>query len=132
MPYRKSAHLLSQGEQALWHPLQIAIKGKYGLFVKVRLADVIPCPRDRRDERRWFRAIGSYHVDFVITHLHTTAPLLVIELDDRSHRWYASKKRDDFKDAALRAAGMPVYRIAAQQAYDPLELAGTIERMIKA
>ena len=50
----------------------------------------------------------------------------------RRHRERPRKARDIFKDDVLRAAGMPVLRIRAQQAYDPLELAQTIDRMIGA
>jgi hypothetical protein len=130
LPYRRAPGLLSKGERAVWYPLFRAVKGKYRIFCKVRLADVVCCPRDHRDERRWFRKIGRYHVDFVICEPRTTAPLLVVELDDRRHRERPRKDRDDFKDAALRAAGMPVYRIRAQQAYDSTELARNIERLI--
>jgi very-short-patch-repair endonuclease len=107
-------------------PLYHAVRGKYRIFCKVRLADVVCCPRGQADERRWFKKIGRYHVDFVICDPKTTAPLLVIELDDRRHRERRAKARDEFKDAVLRAAGMPVYRLAAQQAYDVVELQETI------
>lgn len=130
LPYRKVSSLLTKGERAVWHPLYRAVKGKYRLFCKVRLADVVCCPRERRDERRWFRKIGRYHVDFVVCDPHTTAPLLVVELDDRRHLAQRQKEIDAFKDAALRAAGVPVYRIAAQRAYDPIELAQNIDRLI--
>jgi hypothetical protein len=131
MPYRRAPFLLSKGERALWHPLYHACKGRYRIFGKVRLADVVCCPDDHPDERRWFRKIGRYHVDFVICEPETTAPLLVVELDGRRH--HASprvRERDAFKDAVLRAAGVPVYRIIAQKAYDPKEIADTIERLI--
>ena len=132
MPYRRAARILSRGEKALWYPLYRAVKGRYRVFCKVRLADVVCAPQDHPQERKWFRWIGRFHVDFVIVDPHTTAPLLVIELDDRRHRERPRKARDVFKDDVLRAAGMPVLRIRAQQAYDPLELAQAIDRMIGA
>jgi hypothetical protein len=130
LPYRKVDRLMSQGEVALWHPLYLAVKGKYRLFCKVRLADVVRCPPTRPDAKRWFYKMGRFHVDFVVCEPQSTAPLLVIELDDRSHRRRASQQYDAFKDAILRSAGLPIYRIPAQQAYDPLELAQAIERLI--
>ena len=130
LPYRRSPHLLSKGERAFWYPLYRAVKGKYRLFCKVRLADVVQCPDARWDEARWFRKIGRYHVDFVICDPKTTAPLLVVELDDRSHRSARSENRDQFKAEVLAAAGMPIYRVNAQKAYDPAELGGSIQRLI--
>ncbi len=130
LPYRRAAGLLTKGERAVWHPLYRAVKGKYRLFCKVRLADIVCCPRERRDERRWFRKISRFHVDFVVCDPDSTAPLLVVELDDRRHLAPQRQEIDAFKDAALRAAGVPVYRIAAQHAYDPIDLAENIERLI--
>jgi very-short-patch-repair endonuclease len=130
LPYRRQPHLLGKGERALWYPLYRAVKGKYRLFCKVRLADVLCCPADHRQERYWFRKIGRYHVDFVVCDPDTTAPLLVVELDGQRHAQQRQQERDRFKDAALIAAGVPVYRVRAQLAYDPLELAEQIGRRI--
>ncbi len=132
MPYRRTSGILTKGERAVWPSLLHAVKGKYHLFCKVRLADVVHCPPARADERQWFRKIARYHVDFGICDLRTTIPLLVVELDDRRHRQRSCRSRDDFKDSVLQAAGMPVYRIRAQQAYNPLELTEDIERILSA
>jgi hypothetical protein len=131
-PYQRTPRLLTEGEYAFWVPLYHAVKGRYRVFCKVRLADVIQCPAERGDERRWFRKIGNYHVDFVICNPATTRPLLVIELDDRSHRIGDPRRNeiDLWKDEALRAAQMPVYRVAAGVAYDVQGLDQAIERMI--
>jgi len=131
-PYQRAPRLLTEGEYAFWVPLFHAVKGKYRIFCKVRLADVVCCPEHRKDERFWFRKIGNYHVDFVVCDPETTRPLLVIELDDRSHRDGAEQRRgfDAWKDEALRAAGVPVYRAPVREAYDVQALADVVERMI--
>lgn len=129
-PYRRRPHLLSRGERAFWHPLYHAVKGRYRIFAKVRLQDVVAAPEDRPDEWRWFRRICAYHVDFVICDPKTTRPLLVIELDDGRHQSKRRQEQDAKKDAYLAAAGMPILRVAARQAYDVRELAGEIEGMI--
>jgi hypothetical protein len=130
LPYEPVNRLLSKGERAFWYPLYRAVRGKYRIFCKVRLADVVRTGAHRKDERRWFRKISSYHVDFVICQPRTTAPLLVIELDDRSHRSKTREERDEFKEEVLAAAGLPIYRVSAQQAYDPVELGLAIDRLI--
>jgi hypothetical protein len=75
MPYRRRPHLLSKGERAFWVPLYRAVKGRYRLFCKVRLADVVAAPEDDPRERECFKRIGRFHVDFVLAHPRTTAPL---------------------------------------------------------
>ena len=131
LPYCRVQGVLSKGERAFWVPLFQAVKGKYRIFCKVRLSDVICCPSEHPEEPRWFRKIGRYHVDFVVCEPDSTYPLLVIELDDRSHRGSdRNRKLDEWKDEVLRAARLPVYRVPARKAYDVLELAQTIDRMI--
>lgn len=48
----------------MWYPLYYAVKGKYRLFCKVRLADVVECPPGRADARRWFKRITPFVKDF--------------------------------------------------------------------
>lgn len=130
LPYRPARALLSKGERAFWFPLWRAVRGRYRIFCKVRLADVVNVSPSRRDERRWFRKIGSYHLDFVICDPRTTAPLLAVELDDHSHASSRRRELDRFKDQVLADAGVPIYRVTAQQAYDPIELRENIDRLI--
>jgi hypothetical protein len=130
LPYRRVDHLLSQGERAFWNPLFRAVRGRYRLFCKVRLADIVRCPDRHREGEKQFRSIKGYHVDFVICDPKTTRPLLVVELDDRSHRSERQRELDAFKDRVLRDAGLPIHRVPAQQAYDPIEIAQNIERLL--
>jgi Protein of unknown function (DUF2726) len=127
LPYRRTSSLLSQGERAFWLPLLSAVQNRYLVFCKVRLGDIVHYP-DRFGERRWFKKISAYHLDFVLCDPITTAPLMVIELDDRSHS--SRRSRDEFKDQVLQGAGIPIYRVRAQQAYDPIELKETIQKLM--
>jgi len=128
--YRRRPHLISKGERVFWHPLYRAVRGKYRIFCKVRLLDVVEPACGRREARRLSGSIGRYHVDFVLCDPETTEPMLVIELDDRSHQSPQQTKRDRFKDEVLAVGGVPIYRVPAQQAYDPIELADEIARRI--
>ena len=96
LPYQK-VPVLTKGEKALVYPLIKAAKGNYLILCKVRLADVICCPADHGSESHWFNIISRYHVDFVLCDPKTTAPLLVIELDDRSHQSDKQSRRDKWK-----------------------------------
>jgi hypothetical protein len=130
LPYRRQPHLVTKGERALWFPLYRAVQGRYRVFCKVRLQDVVCAPKDHPQESRWFKKIKGYHVDFVICDPQSTAPLLVVELDDRSHWSQRRQERDRFKNDVLAAAGMPIYRVLAAPAYSPDELAAEIDRML--
>ena len=131
LPYRRRPHLMSKGERAFWYPLFKAVQGKYRLFCKVRLQDVVGAPEEADANGYWFRKIRGYHVDFVLCDPDTTEPLLAVELDDRSHASARKQERDRFKDAVLTAGGVPIYRVQACQAYDPIELAEAIAQKVE-
>ena len=62
------------------------------------------------------------HVDFVLADVGTLEAVLVIELDDKSHSGTNARKRDQFKDAALAAARVPILRVRAAEKYETREL----------
>lgn len=103
--------------------------GKCLIFAKVRLADLLrprpglPWPANRRA----FNRILGKHVDFVLCDPDRVRVLIVIELDDRSHRWKHRAARDQFLEAALASAGIPLLRIPAAAAYAPLQLRARLE-----
>lgn len=130
MPYRACDWILSSGERAFWYPLYYAVKGKYRIFPKVRLSDVVRGPKRHEADRYWFNRIAGFHLDFVICDPETTRPLLVIELDDSTHSNEKSRLRDAFKDRVLRDAGLKVLRIQAAMAYEPEWIKLEIERLL--
>jgi hypothetical protein len=88
------------------------------VFVKVRLMDVLFV-----DDSAWkeFGAPASgMHCDFVLADAATLDPVLVIELDDKSHWRTDARQRDGFKDTALASAGVRVLRVKAAARYDDL------------
>ncbi len=118
LPYRKMKSLLSPGEYAFYHPLLDAVDGRCAVFAKTRLVDLVRIPKETPNWRAWFQRVSQKHVDFVLCDLATTAPLLVIELDDLSHKVEARKERDEFVDQVLHTAGLPILHFKCQQAYD--------------
>jgi very-short-patch-repair endonuclease len=52
----------------------------------------------------------------VLVDVESLEPRLAVELDDSSHR-RPEVRRDEFKDGALKAAGMPMLRIAVSGRY---------------
>jgi very-short-patch-repair endonuclease len=84
---------------------------------KVRVSDILKC-----DNAAWKQGFGGRisqkHVDFVIVDGRTTEFLLVVELDDRTHRQRERRDRDDFLDRAFAAAGIEVLHVQAAAGYD--------------
>jgi very-short-patch-repair endonuclease len=118
-PYEPYDSLLSPAERSFFGVLQQALQGEFTPLAKVRLADVLRVHRSGSAQRRAaaFNRVSSKHADFVICASDTFRVVGVVELDDKSHRGEARQQRDQFLDAALTAAGIPVLHIPAQRSY---------------
>ncbi len=120
LPYRRRQYLLSQGERVFYGALCHAIDGgRYRVFCKVRLGDLLYVAKGTEERRGYTNRIQMKHVDFVICTSDLLRPVIVVELDDRSHERADRRERDAFVDAALRTAGLPIVHVQARSAYDP-------------
>lgn len=125
--YRKSDSIFTYRERVFYGALLDAVGGDYWTFAKVRLADFIWLPKDTPDHQFHNNAILCKHVDYLVCARQTFKPLLAIELDDPSHRYPDSQKRDDFKNRAFATAGLPVMRVTMAQDYSVEELVEQIK-----
>lgn len=129
LPYRRKDWLLSKGERAFYEALCMAVDAKgHRIFCKVRLADLLYMPKGVNKRQSHQNRVQSKHVDFVICSAQELRPLLVIELDDRSHEREDRRQRDAFVDRALAAAGLPVWHVPAAAGYRVEELAERLRR----
>jgi hypothetical protein len=130
LPYFPKEYLLSKGELAFHRVLAHAVPAGLGLSMKTRLSDVIGCTAE--GWKSGFGAkISQKHVDFVVIDPVTTAILLVIELDDKTHRLPDRQSRDVFVDQALAAAGVAILRVPAAREYDLDDIRGQIEHVLR-
>ena len=88
--------------------LPIARKMNLTVFAKVRIADLIEARKNSSPGS--FAKVSQKHVDFVLCDASLT-PVLVVELDDRSHDREDRKKRDAFVDHAMKSAKMPIIHV---------------------
>lgn len=130
LPYRRKDYLLTQAERSLFGVLSEAVKDRYFIFAKVRLADLVWLPKGTDSWQSHFNRVQSKHIDFVICDRASIRPMLCVELDDASHGRASRQTRDAFVDAALLAAGLPFIRIRAAKAYNVAELRRQIEAAV--
>jgi hypothetical protein len=126
--------LLTPAERSLFGVLKQALGSEYLLFAKVRLADIISPDKSLVRARRMaaFNRICAKHADFVLCDPATLRVIGIIELDDRSHSLPDRQQRDCFVDGALKAARIPVLRIAARKFYTPSEVRQQVSDMLGA
>ena len=127
LPYEKNSSLLSPAERSFYGVLARAVDGRYPIFAKVRLGDLLTISPGTPQFWRYRNRIDRKHVDFVLCAADDLTPVLAIELDDTSHERRSRRERDAFVDRALTAADVPILRVSAQRGYVPAELRTMIE-----
>lgn len=123
-PYEANTCLFTPAERSFLGALDQVIGSEYRVFGKVRVADVLGVTKGmtRSEWRRAFNRIQSKHFDFVVCRACDSSIVLVIELDDKSHRMAQRVGRDDFIEKAVGAAGTPLLRIPCRRSYSTQEI----------
>lgn len=132
--YQSVPGLFTPAEQLFLSSLEIAVAGiPVKVFGKVRIADILKVKSglERSDYAGAFSKIRSKHVDFVLINPLTTAPLLVIELDDSSHEEYDRKVRDAFVDEAMYQAQIPIMHVPLRKRYSEANLRAQIIEILR-
>jgi hypothetical protein len=120
--YRSKVYLMSKTERSFFGALQEQLEGKFLVFSKVRLADIVkPVSVDGPSWWTAFHQLSSKHIDFVICDPSSLALVCCIELDDASHE-RNDRKGDGFVDATLAAAGIPFLRFPASKGISSHEI----------
>ncbi|MFN8728954.1 MAG: DUF2726 domain-containing protein, partial [Planctomyces sp.] len=96
-----------------------AVDGGALIMAQVALEAVV---RARRGAPAGVRGRLRRTVDFVLCDPASTAPRLVIELDDSSHRQRSRQQRDASIEQILASAKLPLLRVAWARQYDPADL----------
>jgi len=117
-PYVLCDSLLTPGEMAFNRVLDRCLPPGCRVMMKVRLADVITVPRGSDESQSWWAKIKQKHCDFVLVDTDSLQPILVIELNDKSHDRADRKARDAFLEQAFDVAGLPLLWVKAAAAYD--------------
>jgi len=127
--YRRG-RFLSANEKCFLRALDVALGRDYRAFAQVRLAELAdPAPGlSDRLRRRALGGVMAKSVDFVICDGLSLDPVVVIEVDDLSHRLPERLSRDAFVNAVFAEIGVPLLRVKAQRFYRVEELRDLIAR----
>src|SRR4051794_5833802 len=115
LPYAKKKYFFSAAERSFYEILRRLAPG-HTVFAKVRLADVVTVPKGTSSWHSHFNRIDRKHLDFILCD-SDLAPVVAIELDDRSHDDEERQSRDRFVDQVLASVSLPIVRVRAKRAY---------------
>src|SRR5437870_1454175 len=107
LPYVR-VPLLTDTERRFFPILESALPQQCYLLAQVRLANLVAVKPSSGFFWKQFSPIGMKCIDFVVVQRETMRPLLVIELDDSSHKKLERQKRDQFIDQVLTSVAIPI------------------------
>ncbi|MCH5184576.1 MAG: DUF2726 domain-containing protein [Oscillospiraceae bacterium] len=112
LPYIKAENLLTKNERDCYMLLRdFSDRHGYDVLCKIRFADIVNVCKGTKDYMKWFNKIKSKHIDFVLCRKYETDPVLLIELDDRSHDAPERIERDNFVDEVCGVCGIDIVHI---------------------
>ena len=117
--YQRRGPLFSPAELSFFNVLERAVDNRARIYAKVRLGDLVAVREGISGRRFWqaFNAVACKHVDYVLCDRQSHQVLGVIELDDRSHEREERRERDEFVDAVMQSAGIPILHFPARARY---------------
>lgn len=114
--YRIRRSLLTVPETAFFGALTKELGQEFILFAKVRLGDICFLANEPVNRGLYSKPLWGKHFDFLICDTQYS-PLLVIELDDSSHKKFDSQESDKFKDTLCMNAGLKLLRVCVSASY---------------
>ncbi len=127
--YKKE--FLSKAESNFYQVLEkIAVDNNWVIQSKVRLEALIGVKFEAENRYGLRNTIKSREMDFVICEKTNLKPVLVIELDDRSHQRSDRVERDENIEKSLREACLPILRVPVSYSYAPETLTQDIKKKI--
>ena len=116
--------LFTESEAKFYHVLRGILPPGFEVWGKLGLWAVVS------SKTSWGK-IAQKQIDFAIVKIGPLPDVvLVIELDDYTHRRKSAQKRDADKDAILEQAGLPILRVPVASVYNAEDLRNKIQPFV--
>jgi len=108
---------LSANEREFLSNLDRVVGARYRVFAQVRLADLVDVEGPKTARFDMMRLVFAKSVDFVVCDRATLDPVMILEVDDRSHDVAERRRRDVLVDRVCAEAGLRLVRVRARFSY---------------
>lgn len=111
--YQSRSRFFNESEYVFFNELEKQNNGKYHIFSKVRLEDIVQV----NPSLNWLtsnnkrKSIRSRHIDFVLVDKDSGEVVKAIELDGYSHNGDKQKDSDNKKNRICEQAGIELIRV---------------------
>lgn len=119
-PFKRTAGILSDAEAPLFKMIKYVIADDGHVLAKVPLSSLVALSPGEKRREFYLNIIRSRHVDFVICHNKTFAPVLVIQAVDTGVKIQPDEQELLLK--VLEATSLPLLQLSARQSYGPVEM----------
>lgn len=113
LPYTKKIWLLTRAEREFFGVLERAVAGQYYIFPQLALDKIVMLEGKGSLKGGYRNKIDQKSVDFALFSKQDISPILVIELDDYTHKRPDRQTRDGFVDRVLNHCGVPILHITS-------------------
>jgi very-short-patch-repair endonuclease len=120
--YKRRDFLMSRPEHEFFDILVSALENQYYVFPQVHLPNILDHKIVGQNWKGAFRHMDEKSVDFVICDKAYIKPLLVIELDDKTHEREDRVIRDEEVERILTQAELPFLRFGNKGYFNKEEI----------
>lgn len=117
-PYRLKGNVLSEPEQTVFWNIHTAMPDHL-VLAQVAMSSVVVVPTRQHMDYAWRAKIDRKSLDYLVC-LKDGSAVVAIELDDSTHK--GREQKDEDKDRALKAAGLPILRWHVSRIPSPEEI----------
>lgn len=125
-----AAAALTANERAFFVELRSAIGERFHICPKMRLADLVSI-RPGAGYYKAFNPVAQKHIDFVLMEPQSMSVVLLLEVDDKTHRRYTRRKRDQVVNRVCREAGLQIIHFKARWTYSSAIIGHIIEDRLR-
>lgn len=122
LPYTKKTWLLTRSEREFFSVLERVVGGEYYIFTQLALDKIVMLEGKGSFRSGYRNKIDQKSVDFALFSKQDISPVLVIELDDYTHKRPDRQTRDGFVDRVLNHCGIPIIHITSIQKEESLRV----------
>lgn len=119
-PFRKTPGVLSEAEAPIFKMLKYVLADDGHVLAKVQLSSLVTMKSGQSRREFYMNIARSRHVDFVICHSKSMAPVLVIQAVDTGVK--VSVEDQEILQKILDATGLPLLKLSARESLGPVEM----------
>jgi len=128
--FRRKSCVMNPSELQLFRILQKLYGETYYIFPQMSLSNVLDIHEDFKDHDNLWREIDHRSLDYVFFDKQELSPILALELNGDSHKYFSRKNRDRVFEDIFQKAKIRFHCIQRVETYDEALLKQKLDQML--